>query len=214
MLIEWLKVGELEVFCYLVGCPYTKQGIVIDPGAEEDKIRAKIKEKGLQIKYIVNTHGHLDHTYGNRGVKLATGAQIVLHDLEAKFLGSKEGIELSLKMGHPPGKADILVHNGDVLKVGKIELKILHTPGHSPGSICLYGDGNLFTGDTLFVGAVGRTDLPGSSLEQLLKSIETKILPLPDNTIIWPGHDYGDTPTSTIAKEKETNPYVTDFILA
>jgi hydroxyacylglutathione hydrolase len=107
----------------------------------------------------------------------------------------------------------VMAHNGDILNIGNLDLKLIHTPGHSPGGMCVHLDRDLFTGDTLFVGAVGRTDLPGASLNQLLKYFETKIPPLPDHTIIWPGHDYGDTPTSTIAYEKKANHYVTDFIL-
>lgn len=217
MLIESLIVGELEVFCYLIGCPNTKEGIVIDPGGDEQKILSKIEEMGLHIKYIVNSHGHPDHASANKKVKEATGAQTVLHELDAKFFSQTENVrKLSSEIGCTPTEieVDILAHDGDVLKVGNLELKLIHTPGHSPGSMCVYGDGNLFTGDTLFVGAVERTDLPGASLNQLLNSLETKILPLPDETIIWPGHDYGDTPTSTIVNEKETNPYITDFILA
>jgi len=217
MLIEWLIVGELEVFCYLIGCPDTKEGIVIDPGGDEQKILSKIEEMDLHIKYIVNSHGHPDHTSANKKIKEATGAPAVLHELDAKFFFQIENVrKLSSEIGCTPTEieADILAHDGDILKVGNLELKLIHTPGHSPGGMCVYGDGNLFTGDTLFVGDAGRTDLPGASLNQLLNSLETKILPLPDDTIIWPGHDYGDTPTSTIANEKETNPYITDFILA
>lgn len=213
MLIERLTVGELDVFCYLIGCPDTKEGIVIDPGGDEQKILAKIDKMGLKIKYIINTHGHPDHTCANKQIKEATGARTVMHELDAKFFQTKEGKELSLKMGYLPAEADVLAHDKDILKVGNLELKLIHTPGHSPGSMCVYADGNLFTGDTLFVGAVGRTDLPGASLDQLINSLETKILPLPEDTVIWPGHDYGDTPTSTIAHEKKTNLYITDFIL-
>ena len=107
---------------------------------------------------------------------------------------------------------DRQVRDGDRLPVGQVEFTVLHTPGHTPGGICLYTPGHLFTGDTLFVDNAGRTDLPGSSLQQLVDSIQHKILPLPDDTIIWPGHDYGDTPTSTLAQQKSDNPYITDFL--
>jgi glyoxylase-like metal-dependent hydrolase (beta-lactamase superfamily II) len=105
------------------------------------------------------------------------------------------------------------LHDGDVLQIGVVEIHVIHTPGHTPGSVCFLVEGNLFTGDTLFVGAVGRTDLIGASLDELLQSLEQKLLPLPGGTVVWPGHDYGDTPFSTLGREMEENPYVTDFIL-
>ena len=108
---------------------------------------------------------------------------------------------------------DIQLKDGDVIEVGTLKVNVIHTPGHTPGSVCYLVSGNLFTGDTLFVGAVGRTDLTGASLETLLNSLEKKLLPLPAETIVWPGHDYGETPTSTIGREMEENPYITDFIL-
>jgi hydroxyacylglutathione hydrolase len=114
--------------------------------------------------------------------------------------------------GFPPlARADRLVKDGDQLDLGREQARILHTPGHTPGAICLYFPGHLFSGDTLFVGAAGRTDLPGGSLTSLIASLESKIMPLPDDTRLWPGHDYGDTPTSTLAEERQNNPYLTDF---
>jgi glyoxylase-like metal-dependent hydrolase (beta-lactamase superfamily II) len=114
--------------------------------------------------------------------------------------------------GFPPlSRADLLVNDGQRLPLGRWEAMVLHTPGHTPGGICLYFPGHLFTGDTLFVGAAGRTDLPGGSLETLISSLEAKIMPLPDETRIWPGHDYGDTPSSTLGEEKIHNPFLTDF---
>ena len=121
---------------------------------------------------------------------------------------------MAMQMGFTPSpSADVLLEDGDIISFGDKGLTVLHTPGHSPGGICLYVEDNLFTGDTLFVGAVGRTDLPGGSMETLLRSIKDRILPLPDETIVWPGHDYGGSPTSTIALEKRHNPYITDFQL-
>jgi glyoxylase-like metal-dependent hydrolase (beta-lactamase superfamily II) len=114
--------------------------------------------------------------------------------------------------GFPPlTRVDLPVVDGHQLSLGRFQATVIHTPGHTPGSICLYFPGHLFTGDTLFVGAAGRTDLPGASLDQLIKSLEEKIMPLPDDTIVWPGHDYGDTPTSTLGQEKADNPFLTDF---
>jgi len=122
---------------------------------------------------------------------------------------------MAIQLGFTPSpSADVLLEDGDTISFGNSELTVLHTPGHSPGGICLYVENNLFTGDTLFVGAVGRTDLPGGSMETLLRSIKDRILSLPDETIIWPGHDYGRSPKSTIALEKSHNPYITNFQLA
>ena len=121
---------------------------------------------------------------------------------------------MALQWGFTPSPpADVLLQDGDTIPFGNHKLTVIHTPGHSPGGICLYGENNLFTGDTLFVGAVGRTDLPGGSLQTMLDSIKEKILALPDDTIVWPGHDYGGSPTSTIAREKKQNIYITDFEL-
>jgi glyoxylase-like metal-dependent hydrolase (beta-lactamase superfamily II) len=119
------------------------------------------------------------------------------------------------QMGFSPSPpADVEVEDGDTIPFGNETLTVVHTPGHTPGGICLYTDGNLFTGDTLFVGAVGRTDFPGGSMETLLQSIQAKILSLPEDTVVWPGHDYGSQPTSTVAFEKKHNPYITDLIMA
>jgi len=115
--------------------------------------------------------------------------------------------------GQGSPKPDVLLQDGNVIEIGQSSLEVLHPPGHTPGCICLYGDGNVFTGDTLFVGAVGRTDLPGGSLDVLLQSLESKLVVLPPETIVWPGHDYGETPTSTIGREMQENPYITDFLL-
>jgi glyoxylase-like metal-dependent hydrolase (beta-lactamase superfamily II) len=167
---------------------------------------------GLTIESIVNTHGHPDHSCGNPKIKERAGAKIYMHAQDDRLFNSPEGGSMATQMGFTPSPpADVLLNEGDTIPFGHNELAVLHTPGHSPGGICLYVENNLFTGDTLFVGAVGRTDLPGGSLETLLKSIKEKILPLPDDTIIWPGHDYGRSPTSTVALEKKHNPYITDF---
>ncbi len=214
MEIIQLETGVMAVFTYIVYCPLKKEAIVIDPGGDEDRIVQLIDDMALRLIYIVNTHGHADHTCGNLRVKELTGAKILMHEKDDMLFNSPIGQRRAMEMGFTPSPpADIRLKDMDIIRFGTAKLMVLHTPGHSPGSICLYGDGHLFTGDTLFVGAAGRTDLPGASLDQLIQSIKDKILPLPDDTIIMPGHDYGDQPTSTIAREKATNPYITDFIL-
>ena len=207
--IEQMKVGFMEVFCYILGCPSTKEALVIDPAGDEDRIVERIRQKELDLKYIVNTHGHPDHLCGNYKVKELTGAKIIIHELDDKMFNSEQGYEMARQWGFVPSPpADITVKDGDHIEIGDVSLKVIHTPGHSPGGICLLGNGNLFTGDTLFVGGVGRTDLPGASMDQFMKSIREKLLTLPDETIVWPGHDYGERPSSTIGIEKHTNPWL------
>jgi glyoxylase-like metal-dependent hydrolase (beta-lactamase superfamily II) len=217
MIIEQITVGEMEVFCYLVGCNQTLEAVAIDPAGDQadmDKILAVLDRHRLSLSYIVNTHGHADHTCGNQLLVERTGAKTVMHGLDDDFFSTPEARGWAASLGlcaAPP--VDIRVADGDRLSVGRLTLEFIHTPGHTPGAMCIRIGNNLFTGDTLFVGAVGRTDLPGGSLETLLKSIEEKLLHLPEGTVIWPGHDYGDRPTSTLGREMETNPYITDFIL-
>ncbi len=212
MLVEQKLVGPMAVFSYIVGCEKEKEGLIIDPAGSEKKILSKAESMGLSIKYVVNTHGHADHTCGNRAILSATGAELVVHQEDANEILKGLNKAFSMVMGKRPSpKPHILVRDGDFLKIGQTGLKVIHTPGHTPGSICLYGDGNLFTGDTLFVGAVGRTDLKGGSLDTLLASLR-KLISLPSETRVWPGHNYGDAPVSTLAREMETNPYITDFL--
>jgi len=212
LIVEAVEVGPMQVLCYVLGCPPTRTGLLIDPAAASDAIREIIQRHQLQIRWIVNTHGHPDHTAGNEYWRQATGAQTVMHHLDWEFFSTPDMQQAAEAEGFPPLTAiDLKVQDDERLALGDLELQVLHTPGHTPGSICLYTPGHLFTGDTLFVGAAGRTDLPGGSLATLIQSIQDKLLPLPEETIIWPGHDYGDTPTSTLKAEKENNPYITDF---
>ena len=206
---EQMKVGFMDVFCYLVACPTTKEALVIDPAGDEERVVDRIKQKDLTLKYIVNTHGHGDHTCGNAKVKDLTNALIIMHELDDEMWGSEWGQERARQFGFTPSPpADITVRDGDKIEVGDISLKVIHTPGHSPGGICLISNGQLFTGDTLFVGGIGRTDLPGASMTQFMKAIKEKLLTLPGETIVWPGHDYGIRPSSTIEEERETNPWL------
>ncbi len=207
--IEQVLVGHMAVFCYIVACPETKEAMVIDPAGNEDSIIRRLAEKGYVLRYIVNTHGHGDHTCGNARVKELTGAKIVMHKLDDEMYNSEQGHAMSRQWGFAPSPpVDMHVDEGDSIKVGNISLDVLHTPGHSPGGICLLGEGNVFTGDTLFVGGIGRTDLPGASMSEFMEAVNEKLLTLPGDTVVWPGHDYGFKPSSTIDIEKKTNPWL------
>ena len=209
MEIEQMQVGFMAVFCYIVWCPMTKEAIVIDPAGDEDKIVRRLKDKGLHLKYIVNTHGHGDHTCGNAGMKKLTGAKIVMHKLDDQLYNSPEGQAISQQWGFEPSPpVDVLIEDGDKIVFGNVSLEVMHTPGHSPGGVCLYTPGHVFTGDTLFVGAIGRTDLPGASMPDFMQAIKERLLTLPGDTVVWPGHDYGSSPSSTIEIEKKTNPWL------
>jgi len=205
-------MGPLQVISYLVACEASGEALLIDPGGPSDELSAKLRDQGWRLRWIVNTHGHADHTTANDQWAAATGARVVIHQLDWEFFSTPEMQAQALAEDFSPLRhADVLVADGQRLPLGLCEALVIHTPGHTPGAICLYFPGHLFTGDTLFVGAAGRTDLPGGSLTQLISSLETKIMPLPDDTRVWPGHDYGDTPTSTLGEEKVNNPFLTDF---
>ncbi len=208
MFVKQMEVGGFAVFAYIVGCKITKEALVIDPAADCERIYSEATERGYNIIYIVNTHSHVDHIIGNRRMKELTGAEIVIHENEAYSLVNQSTYMLSMFGGEPSPPADVTVREGDYITIGKTSLRVIHTPGHSPGSISLYHNGIVFTGDTLFVGGVGRTDLEGGSWETLVSSIHKKLFTLPDETIVAPGHNYGDSAKSTIGREKVYNPYV------
>jgi hydroxyacylglutathione hydrolase len=209
MQIKQIRLSRMVNFCYLVGDETSKTCALIDPAFETDRILTEADRLEYRVTHIINTHGHSDHTAGNGAIKAATGAQLLIHELDAGRLGKVVHKTFSRILGGKGSPApDVLLNDEDLIQIGDdISLRVIHTPGHTPGSMCLYSDGHVFTGDTLFVGAVGRTDFPGGSSKQLLASIQKKIYTLPGSTIVWPGHDYGPSPSSTIEHEKQTNPF-------
>jgi hydroxyacylglutathione hydrolase len=208
MYVKQIEVGGFAVFAYLVACKKTNEALVIDPAADGERILEEAKSKGYIVKYIVNTHSHVDHIMGNKRMKDLTDAKIIIHEAEALSLTNQSRSLMASFGAEPSPPPDITVREGDDIALGETSLKVLHTPGHSPGSISLYHNGIVFTGDTLFVGGVGRTDLAGGSWETLVKSVHEKLFTLPDDTVVASGHNYGDTPKSTIGREKAYNPYV------
>jgi hydroxyacylglutathione hydrolase len=195
-------------FCYLVGDRSSKKCALIDPAFETQRILGKVEHHGYTVTHVINTHYHSDHSSGNASIIAATNARLLIHQKDAKPLRRVTNRIITRLFGGKSSPApDTKLSDGDVINIGKISLKVIHTPGHTPGGICLYGNGNIFTGDTLFVSSIGRTDLPGGSHKVLLRSIRERIYSLPGDTKIWPGHDYGPTPHSTIEKERRTNPF-------
>jgi hydroxyacylglutathione hydrolase len=204
MIIERLVVGMLQSNCYIVGCENSQEGIIIDPGGDGPLIIDRVNELGLTIKYIVNTHGHIDHIAANRPVKEATGAQIAIHKDDAEWLVTDQGTYARMLGVLSPGPAaDVLLTEGDEISFGDESLQVIHTPGHSLGGISLVGDGVVFCGDTLFAMGVGRVDLPGGNWETLMQSIKTRLFTMPDDTTAYTGHG----PPTTIGREKELNPW-------
>lgn len=208
LLVQQLTVGMMGVCCYIVSCEATKQAAIIDPGGDEDRILDYCTRNDLQVTYIINTHGHPDHDCGNGRLKAATGAQIVLHGDDVTYFSDQRIKDYFSGLGLPASPpADLIVKDGDTITIGNEQLQVIHTPGHTPGGICLYSAPHCFTGDTLFVGAVGRTDFPGGSMRQMIDAIKNRLLTLPPETIVWPGHGYGGS-QSTMAREAQSNPYL------
>jgi len=206
MKYELVVVGALDTNCYLVYCEETRACAIVDPGAEPGKIFAAVAALELKPALILNTHGHLDHIGANRDMKEKYAVPLYLHAADAGMLEVTEHIELSLLLGardSPP--PDRLLVDGDKITVGRTSLRVLHTPGHTPGSVGFLGNRVFFSGDTLFCGGVGRTDLPGGSWKDLEKSIREKILVLPGETVVLPGHG----PWTTVEQETLSNPFFT-----
>jgi len=209
MVVKQYEVGSFAVFCYLIGDEESQEGLFIDPADDTARLLAEAKSHGLnRIKYIINTHAHVDHIMGNAEMARKTGARIIIHEEDATALTRTPSDLLEMFNATTSPPADIVVKEGDVIQVGNVKLKVIHTPGHSAGGMSLYLDGRVFTGDTLFVGSVGRTDFPGSSWNALEASIRKKLYVLPGETVVFPGHNYGSTPTSTIQYERRHNPFV------
>ncbi|MFZ5500854.1 MAG: MBL fold metallo-hydrolase [Candidatus Micrarchaeota archaeon] len=209
MVIEQIEIGGFQIFCYILGDKRTGEGIVVDPGGPAGPILQRASGSGItKINYIVNTHCHVDHTAGNKEMQDATAAPIAIHEADAQGLMRQNPGMLAMFNAMASPQATVLLHDGDAIRFGNESVQVIHTPGHTPGGICLYFPGYVLTGDTLFVGGVGRTDLPGGSYEVLKASIRDKLFALPDNTVVLPGHNYGYTPTSTIGAEKAENMFV------
>lgn len=203
---QYVVSGGYASNCYIIGCEETKEAAVIDPGGDGQNILAIVKELGVNVKYIINTHGHLDHISANRVVKEGTEAQILIHKEDASMLTDAKR-NMSAFMGDKIAgpAADRELEEGDEIEIGTtIKLKVLHTPGHTRGGICLLADSIIFTGDTLFAGSIGRTDFPGGSYETIIQSIKDKILTLDDSVEVYTGHG----PKSTVGSERMTNPFL------
>lgn len=203
--IQTNTVGPIAVNCYLVGDPESKRAIVIDPGAEPERILADIDSGGWNVASIVATHAHFDHVLAVEEVKKATGAQFLLHPNEVVALERVPEVALrwlGIDADTPP-QPDRMIVEGDLIEIGDFSLSVAETPGHSPGGICLIGDGEAFVGDIVFEGSIGRTDFPGSDYETLMKSIGERILPLEGSTVLYPGHG----PPTTVARERNSNPF-------
>ncbi len=205
MQLSRLVVGPLQVNCYIVYDEKTTEAMVIDPGDDGQEILGLVKSKGLKVKYIVNTHAHFDHVGANKLIRDATGAELLIHEADNVLLGgsANQARMFGMTAASSP-KADRYVKHGDVLTVGGLSFTVLHTPGHSAGGISLVGDGVVFTGDALFAGSIGRTDLMGGDLMTLITSIKEHLMTLPDDTVVLSGHG----PQSTIGEERRDNPFL------
>jgi len=204
MILKKLVVGPLASNCYIVGSEATKEGMIIDPADEAEKILQSVKELGLKIELIVLTHGHPDHVGALKEVKEATSAEIVIHADDVEIL-QQQFLDFLFGLSYPtPPPPDRLLKEGDSIDIGDLNFSVIHTPGHTPGGICLLGHGVLFSGDTLFNYGIGRYDLPGGDYNRLMDSLQTKLMALPDDTVVYPGHG----PDTTIGAERRGNPFL------
>lgn len=216
MFLENLIVGPLECNCIIFGCKKTKEAVVIDPGDEATRILNCLNQNGLHLKHILQTHAHIDHIGGAKDLQKATQTEVLIHQSDLLVLASlqMQALMFGLETKTPP-KINRFIKEDDKITVGDYEMRVIHSPGHSPGSVCFYilrsvnGDEKhiLFSGDTLFYRSIGRYDLPGGSYEQLMASIRDKLFVLPDDTIVYPGHG----PMTTIGEEKQDNPFLYDL---
>lgn len=209
MIFERLVVGPLGVNCYIVGDAKTREAIIVDPGGNARDILDTLRREQVKPVAIVNTHAHFDHLIALNQVREKTGAPFWIHAAEAPVLASAQlGARMFGFAMAQPKPADRLLHDGEVMNLGALSLQVLHTPGHTPGGICLRGDTFVIVGDTLFQGSIGRTDLPGGDYATLMASIRDKLMPLPDETVVYPGH--GER--TTMGEEKVLNPFLRPLI--
>ncbi|HEX9912571.1 MAG TPA: MBL fold metallo-hydrolase [candidate division Zixibacteria bacterium] len=207
MLVERIVVGGLETNCYILVDEKSRKGIVIDPGADFTKIEKKIKQLKVKIEKIILTHGHADHITALGQLKIYAGAEVLIHSQDEKMLSdSTSNLSFLAENEIEFSSVDESLKDGDTIKCGEIKLEVIHTPGHTPGGISLLGEDVVFTGDTLFKGSVGRTDLPGSSWRDLEKSLK-KILNIKEDLTVYPGHG----PVSSLKWEKENNPFLIEL---
>jgi hydroxyacylglutathione hydrolase len=208
MIHEVLAVGPLQCNCSIIGDETTREAMVIDPGDNIEDVLALVRKHNLQVKQIVITHAHIDHVGGAMRLRAATGAPIVLNQNDYALLKMLDMQAAWVGMASP-GKVEIdhSIGPGEKLEAGSLTANVIHTPGHTEGSICLYfpTEKKLIAGDTLFAGSIGRTDLPGGSFQKIIRSLHDRVLALPDDTVVLPGHG----PITTIGKERETNPFLT-----
>ncbi len=207
MIVRGLAVGPVAANCYIIGDEKSNEGAIIDPGGDPEKILHAVKETGLEIRYILATHGHFDHSAATKRLKEELDAEFLLHEEDLSFVrrSKKSAEQWGINIDQVPDP-DGYIKEDDILKLGLLELKIIHTPGHSPGGISIYveSENALFSGDTLFLGSVGRTDFDGGSMEILVTSIKEKLYALPDSTVVYTGHG----PQTTIGDEKMQNMFV------
>jgi len=207
MIHEILPVGPLQCNCSVIGDESTREGLVIDPGDNIEDVVSIVRKHNLQIKQIVVTHAHIDHVGGAMKLRAATGAAILLNQNDYALLKMLDAQAAWIGVA-PPGKVEIdhSVAQADSIKTGSLSADVIHTPGHTEGSICLYfpAEKKLIAGDTLFAGSIGRTDLPGGSFEKIIRSLHDKVLELPDDTVVIPGHG----PLTTIGRERHSNPFL------
>jgi len=210
MILRILTGSIMAANCYIVGSEKTREGLIIDPGEDAPDILNAVRQLSLSISTIVATHGHFDHIGALAQVKESTGAKFAIHSREATSLRGQSRMPFRFLGSHqPPPDPDRLLEEGDTINIGDLSFAVLHTPGHSPGGICLLGEGVVFAGDTLFNFGIGRADFigPGIGYEILLKSIKEKLLVLPDETVVYPGHG----PKTTIGVERDWNPFLQDI---
>lgn len=207
--IRQIELGPMMNFIYLIGCPETRTAAVVDPAWDVPAILELAQEEDLRISHIFLTHSHPDHMNGLEELLKATDAMVTIHAEEAEYMRKvAEYYQLSLEFMKDRLSNFAYAAAGDQITVGKLQVGILHTPGHTPGSQCLLIDNSLISGDTLFVGACGRVDLPGSDPEKMWHSLNRTLKSLPDETVLYPGHNYAERTTSTLGEEKRSNPYM------